>query len=230
MHLGDVIYNFRMAHNKMSLMEFAKLAKLSTAYINQLERNINPKTGESIVPSLETFYKVANAMDISLDELLSKVDENQPVGLNGVQSYEKPYSSERPLPSNIILPSAHKLPIMGTICAGDGVVCEDDYQGTFIVDTDVKADYCLKVHGDSMIGANIYDGDIVFISKSYDFVQDQIYAIERLDYNEASLKRVTQDGDTLILNPCNPEYHAMVTDYEEVRIIGRCVGVLHKYV
>ena len=136
----------------------------------------------------------------------------------------------RPLPSNIILPSAHKLPIMGTICAGDGVVCEDDYQGTFIVDIDVKADYCLKVHGDSMIGANIYDGDIVFISKSYDFVQDQIYAIERLDYNEASLKRVTQDGDTLILNPCNPEYHAMVTDYEEVRIIGRCVGVLHKYV
>ena len=119
---------------------------------------------------------------------------------------------------------------MGTICAGDGVVCEDDYQGTFIVDIDVKADYCLKVHGDSMVGANIYDGDIVFISKSYDFVQDQIYAIERLDYNEASLKRVTQDGDTLILNPCNPEYHAMVTDYEEVRIIGRCVGVLHKYV
>lgn len=148
-----------------------------------------------------------------------------------IEEHNKEFvQSDRPLPSNIILPSAHKLPIMGTICAGDGVVCEDDYQGTFIVDIDVKADYCLKVHGDSMIGANIYDGDIVFISKSYDFVQDQIYAIERLDYNEASLKRVTQDGDTLILNPCNPEYHAMVTDYEEVRIIGRCVGVLHKYV
>lgn len=148
-----------------------------------------------------------------------------------IEEHNKEFvQSDRPLPSNIILPAAHKLPIMGTICAGDGVVCEDDYQGTFIVDTDVKADYCLKVHGDSMIGANIYDGDIVFISKSYDFVQDQIYAIERLDHNEASLKRITQDGDTLILNPCNPEYHAMVTDYEEVRIIGRCVGVLHKYV
>ena len=148
-----------------------------------------------------------------------------------IEEHNKEFvQSDRPLPSNIILPAAHKLPIMGTICAGDGVVCEDDYQGTFIVDTDVKADYCLKVHGDSMIGANIYDGDIVYISKSYDFVQDQIYAIERLDYNEASLKRVTQDGDTLILNPCNSEYHAMVTDYEDVRIIGRCVGVLHKYV
>ena len=168
-------------------------------------------------PRIDKIELMANYFNIEKSDLIEEHNKES-------------VQSDRPLPSNIILPSAHKLPIMGTICAGDGVVCEDDYQGTFIVDIDVKADYCLKVHGDSMIGANIYDGDIVVISKSYDFVQDQIYAIERLDYNEASLKRVTQDGDTLILNPCNPEYHAMVTDYEEVRIIGRCVGVLHKYV
>jgi len=168
-------------------------------------------------PRIDKIELMANYFNIEKSDLIEEHNKES-------------VQSDRPLPSNIILPAAHKLPIMGTICAGDGVVCEDDYQGTFIVDIDVKADYCLKVHGDSMIGANIYDGDIVFISKSYDFVQDQIYAIERLDYNEASLKRVTQDGDTLILNPCNPEYHAMVTDYEEVRIIGRCVGVLHKYV
>lgn len=170
-------------------------------------------------PKQIALEKLSSALNVSISYLMG-FDTDDTTGKG----------NPRPLPSNIILPSAHKLPIMGTICAGDGVVCEDDYQGTFIVDIDVKADYCLKVHGDSMIGANIYDGDIVFISKSYDFVQDQLYAIERLDYNEASLKRVTQDGDTLILNPCNPEYHAMVTDYEEVRIIGRCVGVLHKYV
>lgn len=173
------------------------------------------ETGDS-EPNMGVLRQLADIFHLSISELVETDLESK--------------ATSRPLPSNIILPSAHKLPIMGTICAGDGVVCEDDYQGTFIVDIDVKADYCLKVHGDSMIGANIYDGDIVFISKSYDFVQDQIYAIERLDYNEAYLKRVTQDGDTLILNPCNPEYHAMVTDYEEVRIIGRCVGVLHKYV
>ena len=169
-------------------------------------------------PKQIALEKLSSALNVSISYLM---------GFDIVDTSDE---KSRPLPSNIIMPAANKLPIMGTICAGDGVVCEDDYQGTFIVDTDVKADYCLRVRGDSMIGANIYDGDIVFISKSYDFVQDQIYAIERLDYNEASLKRVTQDGDTLILNPCNPEYHAMVTDYEDVRIIGRCVGVLHKYV
>lgn len=219
MKIGLYVKHYRERH-KLSMQEFADKADLSKGYISMLEKGKHPQNDREIVPSIETVNKIAKAMNLSIDELLARIDGNQMIDI----------SRDRPLPSNIILPSAHKLPIMGTICAGDGVVCEDDYQGTFIVDIDVKADYCLKVHGDSMVGANIYDGDIVFISKSYDFVQDQIYAIERLDYNEASLKRVTQDGDTLILNPCNPEYHAMVTDYEEVRIIGRCVGVLHKYV
>lgn len=219
MKIGLYVKHYRERH-KLSMQEFADKADLSKGYISMLEKGKHPQNDREIVPSIETVNKIAKAMNLSIDELLARIDGNQMIDI----------SRDRPLPSNIILPSAHKLPIMGTICAGDGVVCEDDYQGTFIVDIDVKADYCLKVHGDSMIGANIYDGDIVFISKSYDFVQDQIYAIERLDYNEASLERVTQDGDTLILNPCNPEYHAMVTDYEEVRIIGRCVGVLHKYV
>lgn len=219
MKIGLYVKHYRERH-KLSMQEFADKADLSKGYISMLEKGKHPQNDREIVPSIETVNKIAKAMNLSIDELLARIDGNQMIDI----------SRDRPLPSNIILPSAHKLPIMGTICAGDGVVCEDDYQGTFIVDIDVKADYCLKVHGDSMIGANIYDGDIVFISKSYDFVQDQIYAIERLDYNEASLKRVTQDGETLILNPCNPEYHAMVTDYEDVRIIGRCVGVLHKYV
>lgn len=197
--------NIKLIREKFNLTqdELGAIAGVSGGAVSTWERG----TAE---PRMGAVQRISDRLNISKADIVSD------------------YS--RPLPSNIILPSAHKLPIMGTICAGDGVVCEDDYQGTFIVDIDVKADYCLRVKGDSMIGANIYDGDIVFISRTYDFVQDQIYAVERLDYNEASLKRVTQDGDTLILNPCNSEYHAMVTDYEDVRIIGRCVGVLHKYV
>ena len=227
MHLGDVIYNFRMAHNKMSLMEFAKLAKLSTAYINQLERNINPKTGESIVPSLETFYKVANAMDISLDELLSKVDENQPVGLDGVQSYEKPYSSERALPSNIILPAAYALPILGTICAGDGVHCEENFEGYFYVDRTIKADYCLKVKGDSMIDAGIHDGDVAFIREEFDYEDGEIYAVCWGAEESASLKKLYKVDNRIMLQPCNAEYSAILADADDVCIVGECVGTYH---
>ena len=33
---------------------------------------------------------------------------------------------------NAILPSVHSVPVMGTICAGTGRICEDDYQGHFV--------------------------------------------------------------------------------------------------
>ena len=227
MHLGDVIYNFRMTHNKMSLVEFAKLAKLSTAYINQLERNVNPKTGESIVPSLETFYKVSNAMNISLDELLNMVDENQPVGLTGVQSYEKPFIQERPLPSNIMVPAGRQIPILGTICAGNGIHCEENFEGYFFVDRSIKADYCLRVKGDSMIDANIYDGDFAFIRKNFDFIDGEIYAVCYGVEESASLKKLYKVDNKMMLQPCNTDYAAAFVDIDDVVIVGECIGTYH---
>lgn len=133
------------------------------------------------------------------------------------------------LPSNAILPSAKSIPIMGTICAGDGIVCEDDYSGNFIIDADIKADYCLRVQGDSMQTANIFDGDLVFIKKDCDIESGKIYAVEKLDTKEAYLKKISLDKDSIILTPCNADYHPIVTDFSEVRIVGECIGVLHKY-
>ena len=96
MLLGDVIYNYRAQH-KMTLKDFAALSGLSVSYVNQLEKNHNPKTNEAIVPSLETFSKVAKAMGVTLDYLLSIVDENQPVGLQhavGISSADMALSSD----------------------------------------------------------------------------------------------------------------------------------------
>ena len=140
------------------------------------------------------------------------------------------HTEDEKLPTNAILPSAHSVPVMGTICAGTGRICEDDYQGHFVIDVDCRADYCLKVKGDSMTSSNIFDGDIVFITKSFDFQTGEIYAVENLDTKEASLKKVLQDGESLVLVPCNPEYTPTVTDHSEVRIAGKCAGVFHKYI
>lgn len=81
MYLGELIKEYRKKHD-LSMQAFSDRASLSKAYINQLENNRNPKTGDPIVPSVETFYKVAAAMNISVDELLSVVDENQPLVIN----------------------------------------------------------------------------------------------------------------------------------------------------
>ena len=52
----------------------------------------------------------------------------------------------------------------------------------------IHADFCLKAKGDSMIGARIYDGDIVFIRKQ-EMVNNGEIAAVMID-DEATLKRV----------------------------------------
>ncbi|MDY6307421.1 MAG: S24 family peptidase [Oribacterium sp.] len=224
MFLGEIIRTYREEHG-ISMQEFADRSGLSKPYISQLEKNRNPKTDRPIVPSPDTFQKVADAMGISFDALIRKVDKNQPLALKKMK-----IESSDHLPRNAILPSARSLPIIGTICAGGGRLCFDDNLGHFVIDLDVHADYCLKVSGDSMIGANIYNGDIVFILKDCDFIAGKIYAVEFNDSHDAMLKKVEQDGENIILTPCNPAYHSIVANYSEIRIVGQCVGVYHSYV
>jgi len=81
MYLGEIIKDYRKKYG-LSMQTFSDRARLSKAYINQLENNRNPKTGDPIVPSVETFVKVAAAMNIPVDELYNLVDENQPLVLN----------------------------------------------------------------------------------------------------------------------------------------------------
>lgn len=78
MTLGDVIHQYRETHG-CSMDAFAAASGLSKAYISMLEKNKNPKTQQAITPSVVTFKCAADAMGISLDELLRMVDENQPV-------------------------------------------------------------------------------------------------------------------------------------------------------
>ena len=85
MFLGEFITVYRKK-NKITLQEFADKCKLSKGYIAMLEKNYNPKTKMKIVPSLETFAKVAQAMGISIEELMSEVDENQPIALQELSS------------------------------------------------------------------------------------------------------------------------------------------------
>ena len=54
-----------------------------------------------------------------------------------------------------------KLPLLGTIACGEPIYADEDRESYIMVGTDMKADFCLKCQGDSMINARIYDGDIV---------------------------------------------------------------------
>ena len=74
MTLGDVIREFREL-NGISMDEFSNMSGLSKSYISMLENNKDPR-GKTINPSLETIDKVASAIGVELDNLVSKIDQD----------------------------------------------------------------------------------------------------------------------------------------------------------
>ena len=129
--------------------------------------------------------------------------------------------------TNLIHPSAYRIPIVGRICAGDGCFVIEEKMGYFTIDHTIKADFALIVKGDSMIDIDINDGDIVLIKKVYDYYDGKIYAIRLIDENEATIKRCYFEEDKVIMQPCNPEFKPMIADGKNVSVVGECVGVYH---
>ena len=61
MVLGNLIKEYRSSHN-LSLRDFAQLCGLSHTYISALEKNIDPRTGKPIAPTLDSVKYISNAM------------------------------------------------------------------------------------------------------------------------------------------------------------------------
>jgi len=81
MSIGNLIRRYREM-NKLSMQEFADKTGLSKGYISMLEKGIHPQNGKPIVPSVETVSKIADAMGISIDELLERTNSSQEISLS----------------------------------------------------------------------------------------------------------------------------------------------------
>ena len=134
-------------------------------------------------------------------------------------------SDEERLPSNILRPNARQIPIIGEICAGTGIAIEERYEGNVIVDKSIKADFALRIKGDSMRDAGIENGDLVYIEKLSNFKEGDVYAIGIKGEEEAVVRRVYIQDNKYILTPANPVYTPKFCDLSEVFIIGRVMGL-----
>ncbi len=120
--------------------------------------------------------------------------------------------------------NAEKLPLLGKIAAGQPILATEDCE-YFSPINDTRADFCLRVRGDSMIGAGIKDGDIVFIRKQESVDDGEIAAV--LVEDEATLKRVYISDDAVTLISENPKYKPMVYTKKQcknIRILGKAVA------
>ncbi len=122
----------------------------------------------------------------------------------------------------------HQVPLLGRIACGEPVFAEEEFCGYGLEGGEVNADFCLYAKGDSMIGARIHDGDIVFVRRQ-ESVENGEIAVVIID-DEATLKRVYYDreGEKLILTPENPRYAPLSFEGAElstVKILGKAVAL-----
>lgn len=129
------------------------------------------------------------------------------------------------LPSNIVPLEKRQIPILGSVACGKPIF--DPSDGVQIkVPSSFHADFGLYARGDSMIGADIHDGDLVFFVQQPSVENGQIAAVFIDD--EVTLKRVYyQQGERLVLQAENSSVPPIVIegpDLDMVHIIGRAIA------
>ena len=135
-------------------------------------------------------------------------------------------NDEFSIPGNIYMITHKKqIPVLGTIAAGQPIIAEEQVEYLVANESDIEAHFALKIKGDSMIGARIHDGDIVFIRQQPDVEDGEIAAV--LIDGEATLKRVYKMPGRVQLRAENPKYEPRdFTDKncDDFKILGKAVG------
>lgn len=187
-----------------------RLGYRSRSSINKIEldqRNLTQSKIKAIADALET----TPAYIMGWDEPDQKLDEEN------LKFFD-----------NLFPIQTKKFPLIGNIACGKPIFADEQFEAYIEAGANIKADFCLRAKGDSMIGARIYDGDIVFIRKQ-EMVDDGEIAAVLID-DEATLKRVYYDqGNNVIqLFAENPQYKTMRFAGEElnhIRILGKAVAL-----
>lgn len=125
----------------------------------------------------------------------------------------------------------NELPVFNDIAAGEPILMDPEIEGTFYIPKlwlkGMEDCFILKVKGDSMINADINDGDYVIIRKQ-SYAQNNDIVAANLD-GSATLKRLKVAKDSACLMPENEKYKPIPIGDEGIMIMGTAVGVLKKY-
>lgn len=153
--------------------------------------------------------------------------ETTPAYLMGWEEQPEPKKPTIP-PGFEPMPKMKKIPLIGAIACGEPITAEQNIEKMVDVPENIRCDFSLTCHGDSMVDAGIHDKDVVYIRIQPEVENGEIAAV-RID-GEATLKRVYYNPGTLTLMPANPAYAPMIyagPQLEEVHIEGKAVGWTH---
>ena len=122
-----------------------------------------------------------------------------------------------------------QLPVIGRVAAGSPLLAEESIECHYAVDPALfspRADYLLRVRGESMRDAGILDGDLLVVHRTHEARNGQIVVVRLHD--EVTVKRLEQQGSQLRLLSENPDYPPIEVDLtrDDASLEGIAVGVI----
>jgi len=123
-----------------------------------------------------------------------------------------------------------EIPVLGRIAAGTQILAAEHVEDVIPLPVDLVGNdpvFLLEVKGDSMIGAGIFEGDLVAVRSQKDARDGEIVAA-LIDGEDATVKRLRRRGGKVILESENPAYEPMVFT-DGVELVGKVVSVLRRY-
>ena len=122
------------------------------------------------------------------------------------------------------------VPLIGDVAAGTGVLAQENVEELMPLPAQFTGEgelFMLRVRGDSMIEAGIFDGDFVVVRRQVTAENGDV-VVAGIPDDEATVKTFSSKGNVVTLSPANPRLTDMVFDANEVSVFGKVVTVLRK--
>lgn len=163
-----------------------------------------------------------------------KINENA----DPADSKHRALTTKKSKRGNATFQGAHPnatIPIVGRVAAGSPILAEENHEGTLTIDRNAfsrRADYLLRVSGDSMIGAGIDDGDLVAVHRTPEVRDGEIAVVRVGAVGEVTVKRIRRRGEILTLIPENPRLSPVEISLKEesVSMEGLVVGLVRTHI
>ncbi len=121
-----------------------------------------------------------------------------------------------------------KIPILGNVAAGLPLFAEENYDGTVSLPSDVLRKgnlFALRVEGESMTGAGIFDGDLaVFVQQP---VAENGEIVVAMVDDAVTLKRFFKEKNRVRLQAENAAYPSIFT--QDVKVLGKLITIIRQY-
>lgn len=116
------------------------------------------------------------------------------------------------------------VPIIGTVTAGLPILAEENIEGYFPIQPDFvhnNQTFMLKVKGDSMVNAGIFDGDFILVEQTNTAYNNDI--VVALIDDSATVKRFFKENGHFRLQPENDFMDPIIVD--DLSILGKVIGL-----